>query len=78
MDKMGGVMFFCRCFFAPSRRKTSWANPCVFQNCSSFKFFWIKGTILSIVFVSQCQKNCGEPSNDSKNLGHPKNFLHNR
>ena len=29
-------------------------------------------TILSIVFVSQCQKTCGEPSNDSKKLGHPK------
>ena len=29
-------------------------------------------TILLIVFVSQCQKTCGEPSNDSKKLGHPK------
>ena len=28
--------------------------------------------ILSIVFVSQCREICGEPSYDSKNLGHPK------
>ena len=27
--------------------------------------------ILSIVFVSQCQKTCGEPFIDSKILGHP-------
>ena len=31
-------------------------------------------TILSFVFVSQCQKICGEASNDSKKLGHPKNL----
>ena len=29
-------------------------------------------TILSIVFVSQCREICGEPSNDSKNLGYPR------
>ena len=43
-------------------------------------FFWFQNfadnrgvTILSIVFVSQCQKICGEPSNDSKK-GHPKSL----
>ena len=29
-------------------------------------------TIRSIFFVSQCQKFCGKPSNDSKKLGHPR------
>ena len=29
-------------------------------------------TFLLIVFVAQCRKICGEPSNDSKKLGHPK------
>ena len=28
--------------------------------------------LLSVVFVSQCRKICGEPFNDSKKLGHPK------
>ena len=43
------------------------------------ELFWFQNlldnrgiTILSIVFVSQCRKFCGEPSNDSKKLGHPK------
>ena len=43
------------------------------------ELFWFQSfldirvvTLLSTVFVSQCQNNCGEPSNDSKKLGHPK------
>ena len=31
-------------------------------------------TILSVVFVSQYQKTCGEPSIDSKSLEHPNNL----
>ena len=43
------------------------------------ELFWFQNfldnrviTFLSIVFVAQCRKICGEPSNDSKDLGHPK------
>ena len=144
----GGVTSFRRKLFVPNRRKTTWANPSVFQKGSGIKFFcvvrvsrfcwsflshsteklrrgplcfgnvlvlnnfWIiryhyfvdffcltspeiilgetfcvsellryqnqsfldkKGiTNLPIVFVSQSQKFCGEPSNDSKKLGHPR------
>ena len=110
MDKKGCVTFFRRSFFAPKRRKTSWAKPSVFQKCSGIKkvkkkrgitilstFFCLTSpriiagepvcvselilfkifldnsgiTILSIVFVSQCQKTCGEPSIDSTKIGHP-------
>ena len=45
------------------------------------ELFWFQNfldnrgiTILSFVFVSQCRKICGEPSYDSKNLGHPKHL----
>ena len=62
-------------FFVSHRQESSRANPSVseiflFQNVLDNGGI----TVLSIVFVSQCRKICGDPSNDSKNLGHPKKF----
>ena len=39
----GGFTFFRRNFFASHRRKTSWANPSVFQKCSGIKIFCVVG-----------------------------------
>ena len=35
----GGVTSFRRKLFVPNRRKTTWANPSVFQKGSGIKFF---------------------------------------
>ena len=59
MDKKGGVTSFRRKLFVQNRRKTSWANPSVFQKCSGIRnFLDNRGiTILSNVFVSHRQKS---------------------
>ena len=70
-----GVSQFCQIFCLTSPRIIAGKPVCVSE---VFLFQIIldnKGmTILSIVSVSQCRRFCGEPSNDSKNLGHPKNL----
>ena len=68
-----GSSQFCQ-FFCLTSPKIIVSEPvCVSE------LFWYQNvlenrgiTILSIVFFSQCRKICGEPSNDSKKLGHPK------
>ena len=63
-------------FFCPKSPKNIVGEPFFVSEMFWYqKFVDNRGiTILSFVFVSQCQKNCGEASNDSKKLGHPKNL----
>ena len=54
MDEKGGVTIFRRSFFVPNRRKTSWANPSVFQKCSGIKSFQIIGvSLICRLFLSR-------------------------
>ena len=71
--------FFPSKFFGPKSPKAIVGEPfCVSEMFWYQKFLDNRSiTILSFVFVSQCQKICGEASNDSKKLGHPKKFMHN-
>ena len=69
-----GCHFSRRSFFCPKSPKNI-----VGETVCVSGLFWFQNfldnrgiTFLSIVFVAQCQKICGEPSNDSKKLGHPK------
>ena len=65
------LIFFC----LTSPKNTVGEQVCVSDLILLQNFLDNRGiTILSIVFVSQYQKTCGEPSIDSKSLGHPNNL----
>ena len=70
-----GESQFCHFFCLTSPTIIAGEPVCVSEFFSFQNFLDKRGiTILSIVFVSQYQKTCGEPSIDSKSLGHPNNL----
>ena len=70
-----GVSQFFEFFCLTSPKIIAGEPVCVSELFSFQKFMDNRGiTILSIVFVSQYQKTCGEPSIDSKSFGHPNNL----
>ena len=75
MNKKGVSRFSVEVFSSQIAEKYRGRPFCVSEMFCYQKFIDNRGiTILSFVFVSQCQKICGAASNDSKKLGHPKNL----
>ena len=73
MFRIKGVSQFCQFFLSQIAKNHRGRTLLCFRILCFQNFLDNRGiTSLSIVFVSECQKICGQPFKDSRKLGHPK------